>query len=584
MRKPASNAAKVVLKFACAVVLLAAASAMPATQNSVDTKALTFRSRAELVLVPVVVTRNGKHVLGLKKEDFAVLEDGARQQIVSFEEVSGVTEPVRWPVAVSGIFTNSAFPEQRTGHPTVFLFDLLNTPFPKQAFARQSLVKFLGALPGSRDPMMLAVMMPDGLRVVHGFTSDPAQLRDSLSQIKTWLSDQESPAGGLRSEQEARQAAIQAVSADNQGHPERNPEEIERLAELFRDIPKALQQARDINRTQRTLEQLQQLAHGLVGIPGRKSLIWVTGGLTYAAGADIPYGLNTDPPKKRHTPGTLLSDVADSNDRFDLTWAVLSDASIAVYPIDVAEMENTCYPDASLAAAKCGEHSLREFTWGLRAQAMHAFADKTGGTYCPLQSRLEDCFRLAADDSAQYYMIAFRPAGPGKSSWRKLSVKVAIPGARVSSRTGYFANDRKQTPEARNAQMVEAIASALDATAIPIAMHWLKDETKVSTPNTKLGFEIFIDPSAIAFDGDGHNHFHLTLTVAHRNEKGDMIRDLAKDIEGQPQPERLTTLLDKGLLYRDNIEVPTGGSEIRFVVRDEISGRIGSVTAKAIRE
>lgn len=548
-------------------------------QQAPSTQSPTFRSQAALVLVPVIVQRDGKHIAGLKAEEFTVLEDGVRQQIASLEEVTG-QEQVHWQSAVPGIYTNGVATEQSAGRLTVYLFDLINTPFPKQSFARESLVRFLLALPDSRDPVMLAVMMPGGLRVLHSFTLDPALLRASLSQIKGILSENENSTRTLQGEQEAREAATQAVSTMNQGHPERDPAEVARLTELFRDLPKAFQQARDIKRTQLTLDQLQQLAQGLVGVPGRKSLIWVTGGLSYAVGADIPIPLNSMPPRSKSTPGTLMGDVADSNDRFDATWAILTDANISVYPVDVAELENPCYADVNMPQTKCGEHSMWAFTWGLRAQAMNGFADRTGGRYCPLQSRLEDCFRSAIEDSAQYYLVAYRPVLSAKGTWRKLSVKVAVPGAHVRTRSGYFVQGRNESPEAKNVQITQAMASSLDATGLPVAMHWLDSGPQTAGKIAKLSFEIFVDPRAITFDGDSQNHFHLTLMAAHRNEKGVMTRRLAKNIEGQPGPEQLRTLLAKGLLYRDSIEVPADSGDIRFVVRDEISGRIGSVTAK----
>ena len=44
----------------------------------------TFKSRADLVLVPVIVRdKHGSHVGGLAASDFTLLDNGARQKIAS---------------------------------------------------------------------------------------------------------------------------------------------------------------------------------------------------------------------------------------------------------------------------------------------------------------------------------------------------------------------------------------------------------------------------------------------------------------------------------------------------------------------
>src|SRR6516225_4994924 len=50
---------------------------------------VTFASRSELVLVPVVIhDHHGAHVAGLKKDDFSIKEDGAERNISVFEEIT----------------------------------------------------------------------------------------------------------------------------------------------------------------------------------------------------------------------------------------------------------------------------------------------------------------------------------------------------------------------------------------------------------------------------------------------------------------------------------------------------------------
>src|ERR1051326_9469415 len=88
-----------------AAMLLALASGQsspaPKPQGS---EVPTFQTRAELVLVPVVVSdKKGEHIHGLSKEDFGILEDDRPKEIKGFEVVH--TEPrVMQPASARDVF------------------------------------------------------------------------------------------------------------------------------------------------------------------------------------------------------------------------------------------------------------------------------------------------------------------------------------------------------------------------------------------------------------------------------------------------------------------------------------------------
>ena len=78
-------------------VLVMAAIAAPNGQQAPPQSPPVFRSSVNLVLVDVVVRdKNGAVVKGLKLEDFELLEDGMRQQIITFasEEIATNAAPV----------------------------------------------------------------------------------------------------------------------------------------------------------------------------------------------------------------------------------------------------------------------------------------------------------------------------------------------------------------------------------------------------------------------------------------------------------------------------------------------------------
>jgi hypothetical protein len=92
-------------------------------------------------------------------------------------------------------------------------------------------------------------------------------------------------------------------------------------------------------------------------------------------------------------------------------------------------------------------------------------------------------------------------------------------------------------------------------------------------------FSILIHPS-FSFDGDRQNHFRLTLLAAGRLPAGEPKGTLDLTLENTITPEALEKIQKTGILYRGQVEIPSGAESMRFVVRDEVSGRIGSVTAR----
>src|ERR1700756_508769 len=84
---------------------------------------------ANLVLVPVVVTeKGGKHITGLKREDFEIKEGGATQTISRVDELSAEAAKVQMAAGDDKHFSN----EVNAEHPKkmeIIAIDRVNTTF-----------------------------------------------------------------------------------------------------------------------------------------------------------------------------------------------------------------------------------------------------------------------------------------------------------------------------------------------------------------------------------------------------------------------------------------------------------------------
>jgi VWFA-related protein len=90
-----------------------------------------------------VQDKKGEPVTDLKREDFALLDQGHPEQISAFSIESLHTLPGPAQPLPANFYTNRL--EQRMGTPTsvtVILLDGLNTKFADMAYARAQIIKF----------------------------------------------------------------------------------------------------------------------------------------------------------------------------------------------------------------------------------------------------------------------------------------------------------------------------------------------------------------------------------------------------------------------------------------------------------
>src|SRR5689334_15728487 len=164
--------------------IMAGAQAPPSTSSS------TFRSRADLVLVPVIVhDKQGKHVPGLSAEDFRLEDNGARQKIASVEEVEAETSVPAPPPElkadiVRGVaFTNQLAAPNRPKQLIIFAIDLINAPFADTHGGRQAMLAFVSSHMRPNVTMGLVAMEPGRARLLHAFTTSPSILSGALQKV-----------------------------------------------------------------------------------------------------------------------------------------------------------------------------------------------------------------------------------------------------------------------------------------------------------------------------------------------------------------------------------------------------------------
>lgn len=181
-------------KFLLVLILVAtpfaqqtSSSGQPAEVQSVPANGgavAEFKSRTDLVLVPVVVRdKKGKSIPVLSKDAFRLEENGKEQSISLFEEVQvPATESVVPAVSSLG-YSNIPFDNSSQIRLTIIVLDLLNTSMLQRTDARDQILRFLSKGLVPNQPVSLVCLTGQGLKLVFPFSTDADALIRGLKDI-----------------------------------------------------------------------------------------------------------------------------------------------------------------------------------------------------------------------------------------------------------------------------------------------------------------------------------------------------------------------------------------------------------------
>jgi VWFA-related protein len=521
----------------------AGAAAAPNSSTSGD---LVLKATTRLIQVNVIVRdRQGNAVRDLKKEDFQVLDNGKPQQISVFSMDSSTVLPQVKPLP-DNVFTNTL--QQKSAVPssvTVILIDNINTHWQDQAWAKQQLIKYLKTI-HPEDRVAIYALGP-GLRVLHDFTTDSAGLLAQLERYK----------GALIPEADKGETSfandLSAVQFDS----------------WMNGVGGATGQERDfymVNKVEGTLHAIEFIANHLSSLPGRKNLIWLSGGfpLQIAMGEKAMF----DPSRSPQT----------FNPQVEHAIKALNDANVAIYPVDSRGLVADTRFDASkrtvdlapkLSMGPVVEHQ----------QTMSVLASATGGHAYYNTNDLAKAIRDAVDDSALTYTVGFYPSNETfDGKFHKVEVKTpGHGGLNIRYRKGYFdIADQPRDEKARKTELQDAVWSPLDSSALGLLVKVVS-----AGPEHPDSIDIYIrvDPHGVGITRNGdRSDGAVDVLLIQKNDQGKTFNGESDTVSLALKPETYAQIEKTGLLFRKIIPRIPQATQLRIIVRDESSGTLGSVT------
>lgn len=556
---------------AIAITLLArSAFASPQTSTNADA---TFTSNTELVTVPVhVADHYGQPLHGLKKEDFALQSDGKPERIGLFEEMrtetpaaptvvrSATAGPAAAPGATPLKFSNletGIIPQQMY----ILAVDTVNTPALLQGWARDHLIQYLKANP-FRQPVELVAITSGGLRQLHGFSTDNESLIESLKKMNTSLSRRDSQ-------------QVYVSHMDPSGRIDSYKSVVNSLQEI-----QASESALGADAGSVTLRCFEELAWAYAGIPGRKTVLWFTSGFP------IFQEVFDGPAMIGHGPGMAGRAAAMKHNEllpdFQRAFTAMNKANVVVYPIDVNGLPVEEMWDPSQPASLYIHPELSHFgpaqlvdVAGADRDGMKELAHRTGGKTCTAGNNLNFCLERAVTESSDYYLLGFYvPQQQRKVGWHKLKVSVAVDHGEVRTRTSYYlrplgvAVQQEQEEDLRS-----AIHAPVNYTGVLFSV---EPGAPADTPKSPMTFKISVPASSILLMA-GQEKLSFDVITVPLSDKGVPLPKEFRLVKLDLPETLVQKALAKGWNLIDSVPGDKSIAAVRVVIRDNYTGRIGSV-------
>ena len=496
---------------------------------------------SELVLVNVVARdRKGNLVRDLKKGDFTVFEDGKKQEISTFDfenvdelATAGAAEATVSGAAGPGTLLRSAKKaapslDARDRRLILLFFDFSAMDPEQIERSVDAAKKFVDTKMQTAD-LIAVVSLATNMRVDLDFTDDKTKL---LAALTAYNSGQgQGFENGSTGSAEGAAETSGAFSADDT----------------------------DFNTfsADRKLLALQSLMQALGRLPQKKSLIYFSNGISQSG--------------------------VDNQSALRATTAAAVKANVSIYSLDIRGLQ--AFPPGGEAqsaslhgqSAYSGAAVLNDLSGNAASQeTLATLSSDTGGKAFFDSNDFSGVFSQVQKDSSAYYVLGFTSNNPLKDGkFRRLKVQVNRSDLKLDFRAGYYAGrDFEHLNRAdREQQLEDELDAQLPRVDVPLyagAAYFRQDDA-----HYYLAVSLVIPGSQIPFvtekDKDNATIDIIGEALGGGKLRVGQLRDTVKlAVESTRQVRR------KNVQYNTGFVLAPGGYHLKFVIRENQSGRMGS--------
>jgi len=582
----------------CASGLAVAGMAAPQNAAPVESGVTIRTTVSEVALDLVVRDKKGKVVKTVKPGDVEIYEDGVRQQLLSFRLVSGPSAQELAPVpgATSGTTKPLSLPLKAVNVVCIVFQGLdLNT----KKWAVEAVREFLKSdLP--QDSWVGIFNLGARLSVLQPFTTDRNALilaaknafagptLDFVAAANTVLSMNPmvvtADEGGIHvSGGEINSAAIGDVNVETSASANAQRADLASQNRQFSHIEASRQ-------TDQLVTMIQQLAT----LPGRKTILLLTPGLT-----------STGDPDRFHN---ILASAAKANMTFygvdahglgENSTAMSSSAALShVVALSQQQQGSTGTSTATVAgvgsvqttptggagqsmALMRQDDELRNAVRGSDPQAtLRALSEGTGGFMIANSNDLRKPFQHIVDDLDTHYEAIYRSStGKLDGRLRKLEIKLAKADLTVDSRAGYFAMPDLKGSPMKPYEMVAlmALSQKPEPHAFDFRASAYQFRPQGENSQFAVAFEVPISNLTATPIADQKKHrLHLSVFGLVKDGDGQVVDKFSQDSSYDVADDNLAAVESSPITYSHPLNLPAGRYTVETVVADREGRKVAT--------
>jgi VWFA-related protein len=349
-------------------------------------------------------------------------------------------------------------------------------------------------------------------------------------------------------------------------------------------------------RTLITLHTAAEVVNNMKTLPGRKNLMLISGGLPLYESSPNEVKVNGAPIQIAEANfyinnlSSVLRQLADRASRAGVVINTMdirglkASRGVSLYTDPGNEGRSALFGGGPVDSnfgrapnmAQFDNKALDTISGHLGLQAL---SSTTGGVSVVNTNEFNDGLRRILNRS-NYYLIGYKPSESFDGKFHKLEIKVDRPGARVYTRAGYTATADLPAgqPKTKEEAMLQAVRSPLAKRDIDLTgalqYRFLPDNS------AQLDINLLVEASNLAFkqEADGKYQAAFVMVGFLVNETGKSLGGFSQTVNVGLSPDDYKRALTYGISYLGHATIPPGVYQLRAVVRDEETGRLGSMS------
>jgi len=595
----------------CSIIILiqtVAAQTPQKPQTEVAAPDEIIRITTSLVQTDVVIVDKDDRVIpDIKIDEIKVADNGKRQDVKFLEFVTPDAAPrIEGNLKIAGNAVEGDAARNLTAGDLrrvfAFVVDDLTITFEDIPNVRKLLTDFVDNQMREGD-LVAIVRVVGGSGLLQQFTSDKRILRTAIERITPQLTAY-SAFNNLTSEQVIRQQLADITNAAGG----MTSEHAIRSVDSINSANAMLDGSNDgVTRGYRVLSTLvtaSELTNAMRTLPGRKSLILLSGGLPLAETSQGQVMIGGDTQRGRQEPAAPVT-ITETRSYISGVTDVLrtmidraTRAGVVINTLDVRGMQATRgvsrFTDpgneatSSLGgggtagqgrAPNMGMFDNLSMDTLTGRQGLETLSQATGGVSVFNTNNFKSGLdRILARSS--YYMLAYTPTEPFDNKFHKLEIKVTRPGAHVYARQGYVATADKPrgATETREAAIVRAAMSPLAKREVDLAARL--EYRFLPDARAQADINVLINANQLTFKQDAQNNYEANFDVVGfvMNSLGKTQGGFSQTVNAKLSEADYKRALTTGISYTGHADLPAGTYQLRAVVRDSESGKLGSVS------